>query len=55
VVDLGRVRGDSKAWSARRLASEFAGVILSKSQQTSDWSRRPLRSNQLQYAAKDAR
>jgi 3'-5' exonuclease len=55
VVDLGRVRGDSKRWSARRLASEFAGVTLSKSHQTSDWSRRPLRSNQLQYAAKDAR
>ena len=30
------------------------GASLDKSQQTSDWSRRPLDSEQLQYAALDA-
>jgi hypothetical protein len=55
VVDLGRVKDEKQLWSARRLAQEFAGVTLTKAQQISDWSRRPLSPAQLNYAAGDAR
>ncbi|MBX3456902.1 MAG: ribonuclease D [Candidatus Paracaedibacteraceae bacterium] len=39
--------------SLARLLEEYAGVILNKSKQNSNWMRRPLPRSQLEYAAKD--
>ena len=47
-------RAGEKKYSLKILAEKFLGIQLDKSGQTSDFSRRPLKPEQLEYAAKDA-
>ena len=47
-------RAGEKKYSLQVLAKKFLGVELDKSGQTSDFSLRPLKPEQIEYAAKDA-
>lgn len=47
-------RAGEKKYSLRVLAKKFLGIELDKSEQTSDFSQRPLTPEQITYAAKDA-
>lgn len=47
-------RAGEKKYSLRVLAKKFLGIELDKSEQTSDFSQRPLTPEQIEYAAKDA-
>ncbi len=47
-------RAGEKKYSLQVLAKKFLGLELDKSGQTSDFSQRPLKPEQIKYAAKDA-
>ncbi|MBS1808667.1 MAG: hypothetical protein JST84_10790 [Acidobacteria bacterium] len=47
-------RAGEKKYSLQVLAKKFLGIDLDKSEQTSDFSQRPLTPEQIEYAAKDA-
>jgi ribonuclease D len=47
-------RAGEKKYSLQVLAKKFLGIELDKSEQTSDFSQRPLKPEQIEYAAKDA-
>lgn len=47
-------RAGEKKYSLQVVAKKFLGIELDKSGQTSDFSRRPLTPEQIEYAAKDA-
>jgi ribonuclease D len=47
--------GHPPQWSYAKLVQEFSGVALAKTATRTDWSRRPLSTVQLDYAADDVR
>ncbi len=47
-------RAGEKKYSLKVLAEKFLGIELDKSEQTSSFSQRPLKPEQIEYAAKDA-
>ncbi|KAH9152830.1 hypothetical protein AeRB84_004807 [Aphanomyces euteiches] len=49
-----RVGNAVQTWGLAALASTYLGMEVSKDQQVSDWSHRPLSSEQVAYAAMDA-
>lgn len=56
VVDIGYVTGEVKNHGLSRIAARFGGVRIVKGKmQKSNWARRPLSTQQIVYAANDAR
>ena len=56
MVESKRIRPEAlDGYTLAKVCERELGAFLDKSQQTSDWSRRPLDSEQLQYAALDAK
>jgi ribonuclease D len=50
-----RIAGTSRNPTLQSLVFRFLGIQLDKSEQRSDWARRPLNPEQVQYAASDVR